>query len=251
MNMFPVLPSSSLTVDDVVSYLLRLKGDGIDVYQKDCKATVFFLKLNELNAIRISVGGGKCQVQLLHCENMTKYSDVSSLAQLDNAVASFARIVTGGQWPLTRSSARLSEVTPATNFQTIAQLIRSSKIEAIFDPFLENSALATLVDIMSFGGGEPASNVRLLGSTKKTSGVIPKFTKTGVEAWLAQLKVGGEGRVMMQKEHRRFMLLSGGRSLLLGHSINAIHKNEAIRIEADTEDRAFFDKEWAVATPLI
>ncbi len=55
---------------------------------------------------------------------------------------------------------------------------------------------------------------------------------------------------MAQKEHRRFMLLSGGRSLLLGHSLNAIHKNEAIRVESDVEDRAFFDSEWAAATPL-
>jgi hypothetical protein len=46
------------------------------------------------------------------------------------------------------------------------------------------------------------------------------------------------------------MLLSGGRSLILGMSLNSIAKNEAVRLEADTEDRAFFDSVWAAAAPL-
>jgi hypothetical protein len=137
------------------------------------------------------------------------------------------------------------------NYLTISQLVVSSKIETVFDPFLENSSLATLIDIMSFGGGEVAAGVRLLGSTNKAAGPTPRYTKAGVDAWLTQLGVTGEGRVMAQKEHRRFMLLSGGRSLLLGHSLNAIHKNEAIRIESDVEDRTFFDSEWGMAATLM
>lgn len=252
VNVFPALPTPSLSRDDVVAYLLQLKGDGLDIFQKGDKDNVFVIKLSEMDAIRISAhpDDGKCQVQLLYCENVRHLRDVSSMSQLQEIVARFGRTATGGEWPLRRSSGRLSENTPATNYLTIAQLIQSSKIEAVFDPFLENLSLATLIEIMSFGDGEVAQGVRLLGSINKTAGRVPRFTKAGVNAWLTQLGVTGEGRVMAQKEHRRFMLLSGGRSLLLGHSLNAIHKNEAIRVESDVEDRAFFDSEWAAATLL-
>jgi hypothetical protein len=97
-----------------------------------------------------------------------------------------------------------------------------------------------------------ANDVRLLGSTKKTQGPVPRFTKAGVNAWLTQQGVTGEARVFpgSPDEHRRFMLLSGGQSLILGPSFNTIHKNEATHVEPDAADRAFFDSIWATATPL-
>ena len=80
---------------------------------------------------------------------------------------------------------------------------------------------------------------------------FPDFTKVVVDAWLKQLKIKGEARIMARTdEHRRFILLSGNKSLLLGLSLNAIHKNEAIRIESDIEDRKFFDKSWSQARTL-
>lgn len=130
--------------------------------------------------------------------------------------------------------------------------IVTSNIEAVFDPYLENSSLETLIHILSFGEANVSNGVRLLGSSKKSSGSIPKFTKVGVDAWLKQLKIKGEARIMSRTdEHRRFILLSGNKSLLLGPSLNAIHKNEAIRIESDIEDRKFFDKSWSQARTLI
>ncbi len=250
---FPSLPKPSLSLDEVVRYLLALKTDGHDVYRDSTHDNVFYLALDELNSIRISVNAqrGTCQVQLHHCENTTQFLDVSSSPQLETTVASFARRITQGTWPCRPTSGRLSANTPATNFRTIGQLIGSSKVEAVFDPYLENLSLATLIDIMSFGNGEVATGVRLLGSIRKTQGAVPKFTKTGVDAWLTQLGIHGEARVMAPNDqHRRFMLLGGGQSLILGHSLNVIHKNEAIRLESDSEDRAFFDSVWAAATPL-
>jgi hypothetical protein len=50
---------------------------------------------------------------------------------------------------------------------------------------------------------------------------------------------------MATSEHRRFLLLSGGRSLLIGCSLNPIAKNEAVALGGgDAEDRAFFDGLW-------
>ncbi len=250
MSEFPTLPRPSLTQDEVIAYLLRLKVDGQDIFRQGDSDSTFIIKLNELDTIRV-IAGANVQVEWRRCENVGTQYNVSSVSQLEQAVSELVRIATGHSWPLPRTSGRLYENTPAMNYLTISQLVVSSKIETVFDPFLENSSLATLIDIMSFGGGEVAAGVRLLGSTNKAAGPTPRYTKAGVDAWLTQLGVTGEGRVMAQKEHRRFMLLSGGRSLLLGHSLNAIHKNEAIRIESDVEDRTFFDSEWGMAATLM
>lgn len=129
-------------------------------------------------------------------------------------------------------------------------MVGARKVEAVFDPYLTNGALATLPEILSFGSGEVAAGVRLLTSSKMNQGQVPRFTKAGVDAWLLELGVTGEARLTPDSEHRRFVLLSGGQSLILGHSLNAIDKNEALRLEADSDDRAFFDAMWSQATPL-
>ena len=50
--------------------------------------------------------------------------------------------------------------------------------------------------------------------------------------------------------HRRFMLLSGGQTLILGLSINSLDKDEAAHLEANTVDRAFFDSEWGASVAI-
>lgn len=252
LGSFPPPPPPSLSLEQVVAYLLALKSDGHAVFQDEKQQNVFFVALGHLKRIRISVRteGGKAQVQLQHCENMVNYLDVSSMPQLESTVSSFARTAAGGDWPVSPTIGRLQSTTPATNYATISQLIGSANVEAIFDPYLENRSLATLVDILSFGNGNVAEGVRLLGSSRITQGAIPRLTKAGVDAWLSQLGISGEARIMPSSEHRRFMLLGGGKSLLLGHSLNSIHKNEAIRIEPDSEDRKFFDSVWTTATKL-
>jgi hypothetical protein len=59
---------------------------------------------------------------------------------------------------------------------------------------------------------------------------------------------GGEARLMPDGEHRRFILLSGGQSLILGMSLNSIAKTEAVRVEPDTTDAPFFGSVWSAAT---
>jgi hypothetical protein len=49
-------------------------------------------------------------------------------------------------------------------------------VEAVFDPYLENSSLSEIINILSFGSGGVSNGVRLLGSTEKTQGSIPRFT---------------------------------------------------------------------------
>jgi hypothetical protein len=110
--------------------------------------------------------------------------------------------------------------------------------------------LNSLNDILSFGGSL-SNSVRLLSSADMTQGAIPRLTKTVVADWFNLRGItAGEVRLMARGEHRRFILLSGGQALILGMSLNSIAKNEAVRVELDTADRAFFDGVWATATPL-
>ena len=231
---FPPLPTSQLGIGDVVRYLTTLNNEGHRIYCDSSQKEVFYVQVNDSYRIRISVSGGRSQVQLHYLDNDVAFLDVS---------ASSARCATGAR--------RLSATMPATNYRTISQLVGPSQVEAVFDPYLTNGSLEALRVILSFGDGTVANGVRLLGSAETTTGSIPRFTKAGVDAWLFQLGISGEARVVgARSEHRRFLLLSGGHSLLLGHSLNSLHKNEAVRVESDTADQPFFDATWATATPV-
>jgi hypothetical protein len=248
---FPLTPAYSLTQDEVVNYLVACRDEGHAVYRGGGE-NAFNMRLDDDKRILIWLKhpGEPWQVQFENLGVREVVGKAGTLAQLEKAIA-LAAARGGEQWPFRPKTGRLSVATPATNFRTISQLIGSCQVEAVFDPYLENGSLATLIDILSFGSGSVAKGARLLGSTRKTDGQIPRFTKTGVDAWLAQLNINGEARAMQPNDqHRRFMLLSGGQSLIIGPSLNAIHKNEAVSLDTDATDRPFFDSVWANATPL-
>jgi len=247
---FPLNPVHSLTRDDVVIYLVACKADGHTVYQGGSENAFILLLDDDRIILLLESPGGPWLVQYENLGVRELIAKAGTLPQLEKAIAR-AATHRGKQWPCRPMTGRLSATTPATNNRTISQLVGSSHVEAVFDPYLENRALADLIDILSFGSGGVANDVRLLGSTRTTQGPIPRFTKTGVDAWLAQLGIDGEARVVPSKDqHRRFMLLSGGQSLIMGPSLNAIHKEEAVSLDTGAVDRAFFDSVWSNAMPL-
>jgi hypothetical protein len=173
-----------------------------------------------------------------------------SLEQLHEAISVAARRYSEN-WPEKKAKARLHQATPATNLVTISTLIGNAEIEGVFDPYLDNRALAALIDILSLSGSVSKS-VRLLSSGHAVPGKgKSKLTKTFVAQWFAEHNVAsGEVRVMAPGQHRRFILLSGRQSLLLGMSLNSMAKNEAVRLESDYDDRPLFNLEWVKASPL-
>jgi hypothetical protein len=248
---FPVLPMNLLELGDVLRYLTALSREGHRVYRHPSQENVFYVELNESYRLRISASSGRSQIQLHYLENDVAFLDVASPRGLQEAIAKLAATVPGMKWPFRPNAGRLNAETPATNYRTISELVGAEVVEGVFDPYLTNGALEELRVILSFGTGAISDGVRLLGSTETTTGSVARFTKAGVDAWLRQMRVSGEARVVRAKsEHRRFLLISGGRALLLGPSLNSIHKNEAVRVELDTEDRPFFDATWATAAPV-
>lgn len=147
---------------------------------------------------------------------------------------------------------RLKSDEPASNKEKIAKLIGAAQVEAVFDPFLDNRGLAALKDILSLGTGGIAPGARMLTSKKVVpSQRPPRLTRSYFADWSAELHISAEIKLSAQDEHRRFLLLSGGRTLIVGASLNSLSKNEAAHIENDDgEDRKFFDGQWAVATPI-
>jgi|GEM_PF-4801402 len=143
-------------------------------------------------------------------------------------------------------SARLSASTPAKNLSDIAKAIGTSKIEIVFDPYLDNKGLGTLGDILSLGASM-SDSVRMLSSRGKSG-----LTGTYVSAWFKQHRIpNGEIRIMPKSEHRRFLTLDSGEVLIIGASFNSLDKNEVISMETDSsQDLSFFDSIWQKASVL-
>lgn len=204
-------PQARLESADVVAYLLQQKQRGYEVYQAQGANGRYDLLLDDVHRISFNPPtNGRTQVQGYALNNIVQFFDVTSLLEFTRAVDSIARMMVGARWQQSPLTGRVREETPATNLATISNLIRTAAIEAIFDPYLENRSLATLIDILSFGAGSVANGVRVLSTSKTTSGQVPRLTKSGFEAWLAQLHIQGELRLMGPSEHRRFMLLNSG-----------------------------------------
>lgn len=234
----------------VVDYLLRLTAHGHAV-QSDGGDYVIPLDDGE---VRLKQSGGLWRVSRTQMTVPSTYGDASNNDELDRLV----RMALGfgaGAWPAHPQRGRLGADTPASNYRTIASLIGGAEVQAVFDTYLDHEGLAQLIHVLSFGNGTLAPHIRLLGTTATTVGRPGKparLTKVGVDAWAAQLNIGAEARVLPQRsEHRRFILLDGGRSLLLGPSLNSLQKNEAVSVEDDREDRPFFDQQWARAAPVL
>ena len=248
-NPFPAYQppaKAAFTKERVVDYLLMLSAKGYPVHsdRED------YVLPQDDGEVRLRPHEGIWRVSRLRLGVLSTYGDAGSEDDLDKLLA----LAVGATTERPRRG-RLDASTPATNYRTIAGLIGSSELQAVFDTYLDNQSLEQLIRILSFGKGTFGSHVRLLGTTATTQGGLGKparFSKAGVDAWAAQLQIQAEARVLQSgSEHRRFLLLDGGRSIILGPSLNSLHKNEAVSIEDDKEDRPFFDRQWQVAVPIV
>lgn len=250
---FPTLPKTGITKNEILQFLISLRNTNLmEIYRDQDHDGVYFIIINENYRIRIShvILSGHTQVQLQNFENLVDFRDVLTLPQLESAFSLLAKKVVP-TWPQRQTSGRLYAEKPASNLITISSLIGASSIDAVFDPYIDNRSFATILNILSFGEGSVSNDIRIIGSDATIGSPFPRLTKVGVDSWFAEHKISGEVRIVAKKsEHRRFMLLSGGQSLILGPSLNAIHKNEAVRLEIDAEDRPFFNSTWATAVPL-
>lgn len=257
---FPKYPNHRLSREEIVAYLTPYLEKGWEIYQGS-EENQFIVRLGENLKLFIELREGKWRVStgLDVDQSIAIWAYPENLGELDNSIRKGVSLSSGStgtriEWSSTPTTVRLNEEEPASNLAKLVALISNSTIEAIFDAYLDNKGLETLLNMATLGT-RISANVRLLTSTKmvqQPSNRIPRLTTSYVRTWLNQLGCNGaEVRHSPYTGHqRRFMLLSGGQSLIVGPSLNNLSVNEASHLESDTSDVVFFNGEWLKAQQL-
>lgn len=244
----PLAQVPFLSREDVVEQLILWRSQGFQVFADGAD---FSFPIADGEG-KISEVNGTWQVSYTRFGVLSTLGVASSLSSL----AELIRLVAGNHtnWPEQPSNVRLQADTPATNLRSISRLIGSSSICAVFDTYLDNSGLVALCQILSFGDGRVLDGVRMIATeatTRASRGRPARLSRAGVQAWAAELQISAEVRILpKESEHRRFLLLSSGHSIVLGPSLNSLDKNEAASIQDGREDQLFFDARWQSAVPL-
>lgn len=254
---FPNYPGTRLTRDHIVGYLVPYLQKGWEIYQGDSE-NQFVVRLADNLKLFIEFVDRRWRVSTGLAPNMSIaiWAYPETLHELDSAIQIGVRTATSAidpkpEWSALPRAIRLSADEPASNISKIVGLIGSSKVEAVFDAYLDNKSLETLLNFATLGV-QISTNVRLLTSTKMVnpSQGLPRLTLSYVRSWITQLEcLSAEVRHATYSGHqRRFILLSGGQSLIIGPSLNNLSLNEASHLESDAADVKFFAAEWASAT---
>ncbi len=240
-NPFPSRPiSSSLSREDVIGYLLEVAKQGWNVYADDDS---WVIDIDDCQQISIRQHGSSWHVQPRDSRTTRQFvpGTAINLTQL--------RACVDPRLGQTRpSTARTREGHPASNLSKISQFVGSAKVLAIHDPYLNDAGLDNLRAVANLTNCI-APDIQLLTSSSGTQ----KLSKVFVTAFFSEFNcTSGEIRkIVTGKPHRRFFLLSGGQSLIIGMSLNNVDKNEVIHVEPDTEDRIFFGEQWKLSVPVF
>jgi hypothetical protein len=255
---FPKPPAPQLTRDEVIGYLAECQANGWSVYSEDPSdphsslkgGERFSIRLHEQFWIFVHFSAGDCSVSALVESVSYRFGNPQTVRGLDELIArrvgDFVHIHGVKSWAARPDKVRFAKDRPATNYTTLAGLIGQSTIEAIFDPYFDDKALAVLGTLMTFGVNL-SPNGRILTSPKGAAKLTPAYKA----AWLLEHPTACEfHKQPANGAHRRFMLLSGGQTLILGMSLNSIGKDEAAHLEAEPADLVFFNAEWASSVPV-
>jgi hypothetical protein len=237
-NPFPSLPISSLSKEEVVSYLTDLQAKGWTIYSD---GNDFIIIKNDVEKLRIRPFGGGFRIE--H-ESIIGRSLVGSTAfNLIQFKTSLSKYLPTQSPTWTRTV----EGQLASNFSRISRLIGSAHVEAVYDPYLDDKGLDNLLTLVGLANSV-SPNLRLTTSKEGAR----RLTTPYVKAFFKGLGcISGEIRkTSSQKPHRRFMLLSGGQSLIMGMSLNDLDKDEAAHLESDSYDRTFFESDWVTGQPV-
>lgn len=260
---FPQYPAACLNKNDIIAYLIPYLEKGWEIYQGN-QENQFIIRLLDNLKLFIELKQGKWRIStgLDIDQSLAVWAFPENLGELDSAIRQAVSTASGGspsgtriEWSSVPTTVRLDEEKPASNLAKLVALIGSSNIEAIFDAYLDNKGLDTVLNMATLGI-KISTNIRLLTSTKmlqSSSGGTARLTPSYIKSCQKELGCSGlEIRYNSYTGHqRRFMLLSGGQSLIVGPSLNNLSVNEASHLESDMADIVFFNKEWVSAQHLI
>ncbi len=245
-RIFPPSPTPDLTREAIIDVLCEWRDLGWIIYADN--NDVFTICIAENHRVTISPSTVPGTWNLKTWGIGRQFGHASNAAELRARLANHAHTL-NINWPTSPKTIRLVRGKPASNIGTIQRVIATSVIEAVYDIYLDDKGVDMLITLHNLGTKfDP--ELRLLSSAAK----VPKeLRKQFVSQAFIDLGCSkGEARYLdMKKGHEyRFMLLTGGRALVLGTSLNRMDVNEAPHLESDTKDRPLFENVWKTALPL-
>ncbi len=152
--MFPQYPKPQLKHDDVVAYLLQYREKGWDIFQGPSK-DIFVIRLTDNINVFVECVNDSWRVMdgqsLSHREAL--YGMPENIAALHAAITeavSLAPVLYGlsFEWSSIPRTTRLKRNEPITNLSKIVAMISSMSIDAIFDSYLDNQGLRTILEVL-------------------------------------------------------------------------------------------------------
>ena len=150
---------------------------------------------------------------------------------------------------------RLDASEPARNIRKIKDIIGTSTVTAIHDPYTRAASLETIVTLADLET-KFSRSLRILGAP------LTKVTEKGsLINFLKHINTERNSRweirayMAASKPHRRFLVLEDGGIVTCGMSLNRIDKDEVLDREQGGSEYAkhdceFFEDNWRKGTPL-
>jgi hypothetical protein len=238
--MFPRYQGASFTRQDIEAFLLELSQYGWQVFSQGAEEK-YYLQITSEKLIEINLQYGDlswCVLAKLHGSPVFVKSaiDFTVFKQLINEAA----VKLGASLNVGPTTIRLSDTQPVTNKTSIVALANRGSVTSIFDPYFEDKSISNLIVLRNLGMSF-TSQIKVLTTSKTLNKLSKRFkcdfqTETGIQIEIRTC--------IKNSEHRRFLLLSSGQSIVIGCSLNNIDKNEAAHLEPSTFDETFFNQEW-------
>jgi hypothetical protein len=243
MAKFPLYSGASFGKSEVEVYLVELALIGWQTCASN-KPASYFIVVDEEKRIDIwffndfkewnveSWNQGNCSFH----KAATSFQSFKELVSV--AMQSLGQVIDSSP-----KSIRLKQLLPLSNKIRLVHLTRGTAVQCIFDPYFDDKAIASLSSLVNLGLKLiPEAQVLITDKAKKglSELVITDFER----------EHGSKLNIRIcnsDKEHRCFLLLSSGESLVLGCSLNSLDKNEAARVENSHSDCDFFKHQWKLS----
>lgn len=238
--MFKNYLGPSLTVEQVLTELEKIQDLGWDIYTDDTEYTYLIIP-DDSKKIYIQFLAKQWYISSIK-NGVTKFTDIPH--NLDTFIEILGKAAKSVEINLELNKPvdtyRLIQKEPASNKSKFIDLINKRAVKDIFDPYFDTNSIRTLLSLSKLGL-KFNNPIRCL-TTKKTSGKIDKPFWTDFNN---ELSLTLEIRICQsKKEHRRFLILSDDKIIIIGCSLNDINKNEILMEDTSQEDIDFFSEEW-------
>ncbi len=250
---FPAAEPASLLEEDVIAYLLEWRARGFEVVRETrVSYPCYSVIVSTLGRITLHHDDPVFAKNVWRISNRVDGRRLVATASTPTELRALVEGLAQHEFGITPRSVpqpqpfRRGE--PASNIGRLRALIGDSLVEAVFDPYLDNKGIETLLTLHTLGVAY-APSLRLLGSAEKAGRL---WTASYTQAFLTEVGASaGAARHQPCKGHEnRLLLLGGGDIVAPGCSLNNLNVDERPHRDADKGARAAFEAWWGRATTL-